>query len=103
MSPDALQIGVVGGTGAEGRGIAQRFAQAGVRVCIGSRDAVRATDVAAALTARLTSGSLVGADNGRAIAASDIVMLSVPFAHRMRPTLSKGIGTRSGPARWSSM
>ncbi len=39
---DALVIGVLGGTGEEGRGLARRLAMAGSRVIIGSRDAGRA-------------------------------------------------------------
>ncbi len=47
----ALAIGVLGGTGDQGRGLARRFALAGHRVIIGSRDAGRATEAAADLGA----------------------------------------------------
>ncbi|MCY4654466.1 MAG: NAD(P)-binding domain-containing protein, partial [Dehalococcoidia bacterium] len=39
-------IGFIGGTGPEGKGLALRFAMAGERVAIGSRDAQRAQDAA---------------------------------------------------------
>jgi 8-hydroxy-5-deazaflavin:NADPH oxidoreductase len=42
-------VAILGGTGPEGRGLALRFARAGVPVVIGSRDAARAADIAAAL------------------------------------------------------
>ncbi|MCW2535033.1 MAG: NADPH-dependent reductase, partial [Modestobacter sp.] len=42
-----LVVGVLGGTGAQGRGLAVRLAAAGQRVLIGSRDAERASEVAA--------------------------------------------------------
>ena len=43
-------IAIIGGTGAEGGGIALRLAKAGHRVLIGSRDAAKAKAAAAELT-----------------------------------------------------
>ena len=48
---DALVIGILGGTGDQGRGLARRLAIAGQSVIIGSRDAVRATAAASDLGA----------------------------------------------------
>jgi len=48
--PDSLvdkTIAVLGGTGPQGRGLAGRFASAGLTVVIGSRDSQRAADAAA--------------------------------------------------------
>ncbi len=53
-------VGVLGGTGDQGRGLARRLAMAGNRVIIGSRDAGRAAAAAA------TCGSppqVTGAEN----------------------------------------
>ena len=36
-----LTVGVIGGTGPQGKGLALRWSAAGIRVAIGSRDAVR--------------------------------------------------------------
>ncbi len=75
-------IAVIGGTGAEGSGLALRWAATGYPVVIGSRSKEKAASVAAELSALLPSGSapLTGADNANAAAASAIVVLSVPYA-----------------------
>jgi predicted dinucleotide-binding enzyme len=49
-----LVVGVLGGTGPQGRGLAVRWAAAGQRVLLGSREADRAVEVAAAVAARAT-------------------------------------------------
>src|SRR5579872_6350445 len=48
---DDVVIGILGGTGDQGRGLAYRFALAGFRVIVGSRSADRARSAAAELTA----------------------------------------------------
>lgn len=78
---EPLRIGVVGGTGSEGRGLAVRFALAGVRVAIGSRDSARAVDVARELCERHPDASIAGVSNEDTIAASNLVILAVPFVH----------------------
>ncbi len=71
-------IAVLGGTGPQGRGLARRFAAAGLPVVIGSRDAERAAAVAAVL-AGATGGAVTGAANADAAAAGDIVVVAVPW------------------------
>lgn len=73
------RIGVVGGTGKEGSGLALRWAKAGYKVCIGSRDGARGAAKAAELAAthRVV---LHGGSNAEAITNADVVVLSVPFA-----------------------
>ncbi len=83
-------IALVGGTGPEGRGLATRFALAGHRVIIGSREAARgeesARELAAALGTAVGTDRLTGGDNASAVAEADIVVVVVPYtAHR--PTL----------------
>ncbi len=58
-------IAVIGGTGAEGSGLAVRWAAAGYPVVIGSRSAEKAASVSAELRALLPAGSaaLGGASN----------------------------------------
>ena len=75
------RIGVVGGTGNEGRGLAVRFALTGLPVTIGSRDAARAVDVARELSERHAAASIAGASNEDTIAESNVVILAIPFAH----------------------
>jgi 8-hydroxy-5-deazaflavin:NADPH oxidoreductase len=70
-------VGVVGGTGPAGRGVAVRLASAGYDVTIGSRDEIRARDAVAGLVAR-GKGVINGATNEQA-AECDIVVLATPW------------------------
>jgi 8-hydroxy-5-deazaflavin:NADPH oxidoreductase len=73
-------IAVIGGTGPEGRGLALRWARAGETVIIGSRDAARAQSTADAIRQRVGPQAKVsGLENTAACAASDLLMLTVPF------------------------
>ena len=73
MNAGSPVVAVIGGTGAEGSGLAARWAKAGYRVIVGSRDARRAIESAAAIGAE-------GMDNRSAAAACDIAVLTVPYA-----------------------
>lgn len=75
-------IAVIGGTGAEGSGLAVRWAAAGHDIVIGSRSAEKAAAAAAELATLLSegSGTISGAANGEAAAQAQIVVLSVPYA-----------------------
>lgn len=77
-------IAVVGGTGAEGGGLALRWAVAGHRVLIGSRDRDRAIAAAAELAA-LAPGTRIEGDVSLAVAqAASVVVLAVPYAAQLR-------------------
>ncbi len=77
----ARKIAILGGTGAEGSGLAYRLAKAGEHILIGSRDAARAQETAKQLRERIGSGAQVeGLDNPSAAAACDVAMLTVPFS-----------------------
>ena len=76
-------IAVIGGTGAEGSGLALRWANAGHRVFIGSRDAAKAKAAADELNAILGKSALSGATNGDAVALAHIVVLTVPYASQL--------------------
>lgn len=71
-------IAVLGGTGPQGRGLARRFAAAGLTVVVGSRTADKAVATAADLVAA-TGGAITGAANADAAAAGDIVLVVVPW------------------------
>ena len=73
-------IAVIGGTGAEGSGLALRWAAAGYPIVIGSRSHEKAETSAQELSGQLPEGSaaITGADNAAAAQAADIVVLSVP-------------------------
>lgn len=73
-------IAVLGGTGAEGFGLALRWVRAGETVIIGSRDENRAREAAAKIQAIVGSGAKVsGQENIAACESTDIVVLTVPF------------------------
>jgi NADPH-dependent F420 reductase len=74
----ATTVAVLGGTGPQGRGLARRFADAGLPVVIGSRSADRAQETAKEL-ASATGGDVTGADNDSAAAAGDVVIVAVPW------------------------
>src|SRR5690242_3669221 len=96
-TPDlsGLTIGVLGGTGDQGRGLARRFTMAGLTVIIGSRDAGRAATAATACAASAgpetagaapTAGAtprVTGLANAECAAAADVVVVAVPWdGHR---------------------
>jgi NADPH-dependent F420 reductase len=73
-------IAIVGGTGPEGKGLAARWARAGEVVIVGSRDAQRAQETAAKIAAETGAGERVrGMENNAAVAAANVVVLTVPF------------------------
>lgn len=74
-----MTIAVIGGTGKEGSGLALRWARAGYRVVIGSRDAGRAAEKADELNESLGAAAIRGMDNVAAAEAADLVVLSVPY------------------------
>mgnify|MGYP003774376613 CR=1 FL=1 len=73
-------IGILGGTGKEGKGLAFRWSKAGYSIIIGSRTIEKA--VAAAKEIRNLLGgeaTVTGMENLEAASLSDIVVLTVPF------------------------
>jgi NADPH-dependent F420 reductase len=74
----SLAIAILGGTGPQGRGLARRFATAGLTVVLGSRAAEKAERAAADL-AGATGGAVTGATNVDAARAGDIVLVVVPW------------------------
>ena len=69
-----LVVGVLGGTGEQGRGLAVRLAMSGLRVVIGSRDARRAQEIAAEV-----GHGIRGASNEECARISDLVIVAVPW------------------------
>ncbi len=77
-----MKIGIVGGTGREGRGLVARWAKAGHDVFIGSRQAEKGAAKAAELTEEL-GVDIRGADNLTACRESELIVVTVPYgAHR---------------------
>lgn len=70
---DAPVIGIVGGTGAQGRGLATRWVTVGRTVLLGSRDPQRAAAAASEVGAS-------GVDNDEAARRADVVVVAVPWS-----------------------
>jgi NADPH-dependent F420 reductase len=94
------RITIIGGTGDQGKGLALRWARAGFEIVIGSRAAERAEEAAKQIREIAGLGSsqpsVSGALNGDAAAASQIVVVTVPFAaqaatlDQIRETITPG-------------
>ena len=69
-----LSVGILGGTGPQGRGLARRLASAGHPTILGSRSAERATET----TAAIGVDGVTGGSNEEA-AAADLVIVTVPY------------------------
>jgi hypothetical protein len=90
---EQLTLGLLGGTGPQGRGLALRFAAAGHRVLLGSRSAERAQSV----VAELLEGRdlpVTGVANADAAAGAEVVFVVCPFEGQtsMLPGLAEVIG-----------
>ena len=71
-------IAILGGTGQQGRGLAQRFAAAGIPVTVGSRHPQRARDTVASWGHHRELVKV--ADNITAVDQSDLTVLAIPFS-----------------------
>src|SRR5260370_18769867 len=77
----ARTIAILGGTGAEGSGLAYRLAKAGEHILIGSREAARAQETAKQLRERIGGAAqMEGMDTASAAAACDVPVRTVPFS-----------------------
>ena len=73
-----MKVGILGGTGPQGRGLARRLAAAGHDVLIGSRTPERAQLIAADYDQTHGSGSVTGGSNSDA-ATAELVIVTVPY------------------------
>lgn len=77
---NSRNIAILGGTGPAGMGLALRWARAGETIILGSRDPQRAEDTAGKIRQRAGSQAhIFGMENSAACAASEILVLTVPF------------------------
>lgn len=79
MDINELKIGIIGGTGEEGRGLALRWAMAGAQVTIGSRTIEKAREATDELNRLLGSHKIQSATNQDAVKEADFILLTVPF------------------------
>jgi len=89
-------VAVVGGTGAEGSGLALRFAKAGLRVLIGSRNLDRAQAAAKEIAAQADAGEITGHTNPDAASKAAIVILTVPLSAQVETLKSIRTNFQSG-------
>jgi NADPH-dependent F420 reductase len=75
----AEPIPIIGGTGALGYGLALRWANEGIPVVIGSRDAARAEEAAGRVKAAVPEAGIEGLVNEEAVGRGPVVFLTVPF------------------------
>ncbi|HTH27555.1 MAG TPA: NADPH-dependent F420 reductase [Sphingobium sp.] len=73
-------IAVLGGAGKEGGGLALRWAHAGHKLIIGSRNPERAVEAANEINTTLGREAASGTTNLAAAEAAEIVVLAVPFS-----------------------
>lgn len=86
-----MSIAIIGGTGPQGKGLALRFARAGIDVVLGSRDGEKAAKDAAQMSELLPAGSasISGMGNVEATqAAQEMVIFAVPFSAHEATLLS---------------
>jgi 8-hydroxy-5-deazaflavin:NADPH oxidoreductase len=74
-----VTVGVLGGTGPQGKGLALRWAKAGIPVIIGSRKTERAEATAEELRERAGVEHVTGKDNAGCAAEAGIVLVAVPW------------------------
>ena len=83
-NPHLPVIAVLGGTGKEGPGLAMRWAHAGYKIIIGSRQAEKAQATAAELNDKLGIDFVEGLHNDAAARQADISVLTVVYsAHKV--------------------
>jgi NADPH-dependent F420 reductase len=71
-------LAILGGTGAQGMGLALRFAAAGESIVIGSRVIERATEAAAKVRAAVPAAKVEGRENLDAAAIAERIVLVLP-------------------------
>jgi 8-hydroxy-5-deazaflavin:NADPH oxidoreductase len=77
----ARKIAILGGTGPEGSGLANRLARAGEHIVIGSREASRAQETAQQLRKQIGGAAQIeGGDNSAAAGQCEIAVLTLPFS-----------------------
>jgi NADPH-dependent F420 reductase len=74
-----LTVGVLGGTGPLGAGLARRFAAAGLTVVVGSRDAAKGARIADEILADVPGGTVIGTDNAGTARHADVLIVAVPY------------------------
>lgn len=83
-----MKIGILGGTGKEGQGLALRWAKGGAEVLIGSREQSKAERIASELNEKIGPNTFRGFENREAAAQAEIIVSTLPHKGH-RETLEK--------------
>ena len=79
MTDSLPTLAIIGGTGALGGGLAERWARAGYPVVVGSRSPEKAERAAARIETAKGAPPVRGTDNAAAAALGDMVVIAVPY------------------------
>jgi NADPH-dependent F420 reductase len=79
--PDRPIVSIIGGSGALGTGLAQRWAAAGYSIVLGSRSPEKGEAAARAITPGSGAPSVRGTSNVDAARAGDVVVIAVPYSN----------------------
>tara|TARA_B100000745_G_C20064485_1_gene363301 strand:+ start:256 stop:909 length:654 start_codon:yes stop_codon:yes gene_type:complete len=79
-------IGIIGGTGPEGRGLALRLGLAGLRIYIGSRNKNKAQRTSDSLLECHPRIDVIGLSNEEVAVSADLIFIAVPYIAQI-PTL----------------
>ena len=79
MSELEKRLGLIGGTGPQGQGIALRLAKAGYKVMIGSRNHEKAQSIAKELNQKLSSNNIEGSSNQEVVKTTKILLVTIPY------------------------
>lgn len=93
-------LGLMGGTGPQGRGLAARWARAGHTVLVGSRERDKAQDAVDKIREILAGGDggdrVEAATNREAVERAEVVVVTIPYQAQSAalPDLREAIGTK---------
>lgn len=73
------KLGIIGGTGPQGQGLALRLANAGYKIFIGSRSQDKAKGIAEELNKKLKGTDIEGVSNADAIKLAKIILITIPY------------------------
>ncbi|MHA1968963.1 MAG: NADPH-dependent F420 reductase, partial [Candidatus Hodarchaeales archaeon] len=73
------QIGIIGGTGPQGQGLALRWGMANEQVILGSRQRDKAIKIAQIVNEKLGEEIIIPRTNEACIKESDIILITIPF------------------------
>lgn len=77
-------IGMIGGTGPQGQGLALRWGLAGERVIMGSRKREKADRIAAEVNAQLGEDLIIPRVNEKCVEEADVILLTTPFEYALQ-------------------